>query len=242
MDAFLMGADLRPGHGVKIVFEDNHVLVAYKPAGILSQADSSSDPDMLTILKDFIKVRDNKPGNVWLGLLHRLDRPVSGIMVFAKTSKCASRISEQIRQRKVVKRYRAVVFGTLEGEGEFEDFILKDSATNTVKVFDREVQGSKRARLKYRAAGSSIIEGNTVTLVEVELETGRSHQIRAQFANSGHPLLGDHRYGREDRVKDIALQSFMIGFFHPVSGEYLEYTAPFPEGTPWDVFDKTKIE
>lgn len=237
MDPFLMDGELCPGYGVRIVFEDNHVLVAFKPAGILSQADSSDAPDMLTILKDFIKVRDNKPGNVWLGLLHRLDRPVAGIMIFAKTSKCASRISEQIRQRKVVKRYRALVYGVPDKEGEYENFILKDSAANTVRVFDREVTGSKKAKLRYRSVMSSSYEDSDITLVEVELETGRSHQIRAQFAHAGHPLLGDRRYGREDRVKDIALQSFVIGFFHPVSGEYLEFDLPLPESSPWNLFD-----
>jgi len=242
MDTLKMSNELKPACGVSIIFEDNHVLVAYKPQGVLSQADSSSEPDMLTILKDYIKVRDNKPGNVWLGLLHRLDRPVSGIMVFAKTSKCASRISEQIRQRRVVKRYRALVHGTLEGEGILDGYILKDSRTNTVKVFDEEVQGSKKAKLMYKANGAFCFEGAAATLVEVELETGRSHQIRAQFAGAGHPLLGDRRYGIPDGVKDIALQSFVLGFFHPVSGEYLEFTAPFPECPPWDVVDKTKYE
>ncbi len=232
-----MSNELKPACGVSIIFEDNHVLVAYKPQGILSQADSSSEPDMLTILKDYIKVRDNKPGNVWLGLLHRLDRPVSGIMVFAKTSKCASRISEQIRQRQVVKRYRAVIHGVMEDpEGELENYILKDPKTNTVKVLESECGGAKKAKLKYKTVGKSSCEGHPVSLVEVELETGRSHQIRSQFAHAEHPILGDRRYGIKDNVTDIALQSFVIGFSHPVTKEYMEYVLPVPQDAPWNVF------
>ena len=224
---------MTPSNGVKIIFEDNHVLVAYKPAGILSQEDSTGAPDMLTILKDHIKIRDNKPGNVWLGLLHRLDRPVSGVMVFAKTSKCASRISEQIRQRKVSKRYKAVVSGLFEAkEGSFENYILKDGKTNTVRVFDRAVPDAKKAKLGYRVLASA----DGLSLVEVELDTGRSHQIRAQMANAGHPLIGDRKYGRGTDACDIALQSYLIGFSHPVSGEYMEFTIPAPEGYPWDLF------
>lgn len=232
-----MSNELKPACGVSIIFEDNHVLVAYKPQGVLSQADSSSDPDMLTILKDYIKVRDNKPGNVWLGLLHRLDRPVSGIMVFAKTSKCASRISEQIRQHQVVKRYRAAIHGVMEDpEGELENYILKDPKTNTVKVLESECGGAKKAKLKYKTVGKSSCEGHPVSLVEVELETGRSHQIRSQFAHAGHPILGDRRYGVKDNVTDIALQSFVIGFSHPVTKEYMEYVLPVPQDAPWNVF------
>ncbi|MBO4578597.1 MAG: RluA family pseudouridine synthase [Clostridiales bacterium] len=224
---------MTPSNGVKIIFEDNHVLVAYKPAGILSQEDSTGAPDMLTILKDHIKIRDNKPGNVWLGLLHRLDRPVSGVMVFAKTSKCASRISEQIRQRKVSKRYKAVVSGLFgEEEGSLENYILKDGKTNTVKVFDRAVPDAKKAKLGYRVLASA----DGLSLVEVELDTGRSHQIRAQMAKAGHPLIGDRKYGRGTDACDIALQSYLIGFSHPVSGEYMEFTIPAPEGYPWDLF------
>lgn len=224
---------MTPSNGVRIIFEDNHVLVAFKPAGILSQEDSTGAPDMLTILKTFIKVRDEKPGNVWLGLLHRLDRPVSGVMVFAKTSKCASRISEQIRQRKVVKRYKAVVSGLFElKEGSLENYILKDSKTNTVKVFDRPAPDAKKARLDYKV----LAEDKGMSLIEVELETGRSHQIRAQMAHSGHPLLGDRKYGRGEDGFDIALQSYLIGFSHPVSGEYMEYEIPLPDEYPWNQF------
>jgi len=232
-----MSNGIKPGYGVRIIAEDNHILVAYKPRGILSQEDSTRDPDMLTILKDFIKKRDNKPGNVYLGLLHRLDRPVEGIMVFAKTSKCASRISEQIRQHKVVKRYRAVIHGLMEEpEGELENYIQKDPKTNMVKVLDKEYGGAKKAKLKYKTVGKSVMDGYPVSLVEVELETGRSHQIRSQFAHTGHPLAGDRRYGIKDDVTDIALQSFVIGFFHPVTKEYVEYVLPVPQDAPWNVF------
>ena len=233
MDSLMQAADKGPGHGVYIIFEDNHVLVAFKPAGILSQEDKTGEPDMLTILKDYIKIRDSKPGNVWLGLLHRLDRPVSGVMVFAKTSKCASRISEQIRQRKVRKCYRAVVSGVFDArEGALEDYILKDEKTNTVKVTGSSVPGSKKARLEYRV----LDQKDDMSLVEIELETGRSHQIRAQMAHAGHPLIADRKYGKGKETCDIALQSFLIGFSHPVSGEYHEYQIPLPSDYPWSVF------
>lgn len=229
----MMHMDKGPGQGVYIVYEDNHVLVAFKPAGILSQEDKTGEADMLTILKGYIKVRDNKPGNVWLGLLHRLDRPVSGLMVFAKTSKCASRISDQIRKRKVTKRYRAVVSGLMDvKEGKLENYILKDEKSNTVRVEDGFVPGSKKASLSYRV----LDQKDNMSLMEVELETGRSHQIRSQLAHAGHPILGDRKYGKADGIKDIALQSFVIGFYHPVSGEYMQFTADLPESSPWNAF------
>lgn len=233
MDCLMTYQDKGPGKGVYIVYEDNHVLVAFKPAGILSQEDKTGEADMLTILKDYIKVRDSKPGNVFLGLLHRLDRPVSGLMVFAKTSKCASRISDQIRKRKVTKRYRAVVSGLMDvKEGELENYILKDDKSNTVRVEDAFVPGSKKARLSYRV----LDQKDDMSLIEVELETGRSHQIRSQMAHAGHPILGDRKYGKADGIKDIALQSFAIGFFHPVSGEYMVFKADLPESSPWNAF------
>ena len=225
--------DKGPGKGVYIVYEDNHVLVAFKPAGILSQEDKTGEADMLTILKGYIKVRDNKPGNVFVGLLHRLDRPVSGLMVFAKTSKCASRISDQIRKRKVTKRYRAVVSGLMDvKEGKLENYILKDEKSNTVRVENGFVPGSKKALLSYRV----LDQKDNMSLMEVELETGRSHQIRSQLAHAGHPILGDRKYGKADGIKDIALQSFVIGFYHPVSGEYMQFTADLPESSPWNAF------
>ena len=228
-----MDSELNITGGVKILYEDNHLIVAVKPAGILSQSDGSDAPDMLTILKAYIKEKYNKPGEVYLGLVHRLDRPVSGVMVFARTSKAASRLSEQIRTRKVDKIYRAVVQGKMDASGSIENYILKDSSTNTVSVHDREVPGSKYAALDYKTVKT--LEDRS--LVEIKLGTGRAHQIRAQFANSGHPLLGDRRYGDTAFWSgDIALQAFRLEFDHPTKGERMSFEIGVPEGQPWVSF------
>ena len=219
--------------GIKILYEDNHLIVCIKPAGVLSQSDGSGSPDMLTILKRYIKEKYEKPGEVYLGLVHRLDRPVSGIMVFARTSKAASRLSEQIRTRKVEKFYRCVVKGILEGSGRLENYISKDEDKNIVTVIDSEKSGFKASYLDYRAIASK----DGMTLVEVKLGTGRSHQIRAQMAHNGYPLLGDQKYGqKDDRCKDIALESFKLSFEHPVKREFITFEAPMPEGFPWKLF------
>ena len=220
-------------NGVKVLYEDNHIIVAIKPAGVLSQSDGSSAPDMLTILKAYIKEEYSKPGEVYLGLLHRLDRPVSGVMVFARTSKAASRLSEQIRTRKVEKIYRCIVNGVLEGEGRLENFISKDEDRNIVTVIDEEKPGFKASYLDYKALASK--EG--LTMVEVKLGTGRSHQIRAQMAHSGYPLIGDQKYGDKDkRCKDSALEAYKLSFEHPVKREFITFEAPLPSGYPWNLF------
>lgn len=219
--------------GIKILYEDNHVIVCIKPAGVLSQSDGSGAPDMLAILKRYIKEKYGKPGEVYLGLVHRLDRPVSGVMVFARTSKAASRLSEQIRTRKVEKLYRCVVNGVLEGSGRLENYISKDEARNIVTVSDSEKPGYKASYLDYRAIATK----DGLTLTEIRLGTGRSHQIRAQMAHNGYPLVGDQKYGLKDnRCKDIALESFKLSFEHPVKREFIAFEAPIPEGFPWNLF------
>ncbi len=211
---------------IQIVHEDNHIIVAYKPAGVLSQADGSDAQDMLTLLKEYIKIKYNKPGNVYLGLLHRLDRPVEGLMIFAKTSKAASRLSDQIRQGKMDKLYYAVVQGAVNpSEGRLVHELVKDKKTNITKAFlPNKVPSNlksmaKNASLKYKVIKTNAT--NTISLIEVELETGRSHQIRTQFAAIGHPLLGDAKYGNPNSGYrgDICLESHKIGIIHPVSGE-----------------------
>lgn len=220
-------------NGVKVLYEDNHIIVAIKPAGVLSQSDGSPAPDMLTIIKAYIKEEYSKPGEVYLGLVHRLDRPVSGVMVFARTSKAASRLSEQIRTRKVEKIYRCVVNGVLEGEGRLENFISKDEDKNIVTVSDKEKPGFKASYLDYRALASK----DGITMVEVKLGTGRSHQIRAQMAHAGYPLIGDQKYGDKDkRCKDIALEAYKLSFEHPVKREFISFEAPIPSGYPWNLF------
>ena len=220
-------------HGVQVLFEDNHLIVAIKPAGVLSQSDGSNSPDMLTILKAYIKEKYNKPGEVYLGLVHRLDRPVSGVMVFARTSKAASRLSEQIRTNKVEKIYRCVVQGVLNGSGRLENYISKDESKNIVTVSDTAKPGFKACFLDYKA----IAVKDGMTLAEVKLGTGRPHQIRAQMSHSGHPLLGDQKYGKKDnKCRDVALQAFRLSFEHPVKREIINFEAPYPDEYPWSLF------
>ncbi len=219
--------------GVRVLYEDNHIITAIKPAGVLSQSDGSGSPDMLTILKEYIKIEYSKPGEVYLGLVHRLDRPVSGVMVFARTSKAASRLSEQIRNRRVEKIYRCVVDGVLDGEGRLENYISKDGDSNTVTVIDTEKSGFKVSFLDYKA----LDHRDGLTLTEVKLGTGRSHQIRAQMAHAGFPLVGDQKYGKRDsRCKDIALEAYKLSFEHPVKRELMTFEAPVPSGFPWSLF------
>ena len=235
----------------EILYEDNHVLVAVKPAGVLSQADITGAADMLTLLKKYLCEKYNKPGEAYLGLLHRLDRPVAGVMVFAKTSKCASRISAQIRERKMDKRYRAVVCGVPDKEEDtLRSFILKDEDKNQVTIIQHSAASlppnAKEGILTYKRVGIAEREGpggkRNLALLEVHLVTGRSHQIRAQLADAGYPILGDRKYGPDDNFYrgEICLESFSLSFFHPVSGEKMTFELPISADDPWNLFSKVK--
>lgn len=215
---------------INIIYEDNHLLVVEKPINVPVQADDSKDLDLLTMLKEFIKKRDNKPGNVYLGLVHRLDRPVGGIMVFAKTSKCASRLSDQIRTRNFKKHYCAIVEGKVELQGKFIDKLLKDNNKNIVKVDSR----GKESILNYKLLSYK----NNLSLVEINLETGRPHQIRVQFSSRGHALYGDQRYNTNAKVgEQIALFSNSIIFNHPITKEIVCFSLDLPKRNPWNIFD-----
>lgn len=214
---------------IKILYEDNHLLVVVKPVNMPVCEDSSGDLDLLTYLKNYIKEKYNKPGNVYLGLIHRLDRPVGGIMVFAKTSKCASRLNEQVRLKRINKRYYAVICGNLTGSGIFNDKLLKDSRTNIVCVDSR----GKDSSLEYNV----ISHKNDYSLVDINLITGRSHQIRVQFSSRGYPLYGDQRYNRGALVgEQIALFSYYLSFYHPISGELMEFEESIPNRKPFNLF------
>lgn len=213
---------------LKILYEDNHIIVVVKEPGIPTQEDKTGDKDMLTIVKEYIKVKYNKPGNVYLGLVHRLDRMVGGVMVFAKTSKAASRISEYIRQKNVKKRYLAVVNGTLpvtDKKVELRNYLVKNERLNMSRVVDSTTKGSKEAILEYKVLKNFTYNGKDYSLVDVDLHTGRHHQIRLQFANIGHPLYGDIKYGQKvNKVgQNLALFSYYLSFFHPTKDEYLEF-------------------
>lgn len=219
---------------IRIIFEDNHLLVVEKPPNILSQGDNTGDPDMLSLLKEDLKRRYNKPGDVFLGLVHRLDRPVGGVMVFAKTSKAASRLSEQIRNGSFRKTYYAVVHGRPEkSSGALEHYLEKDEATNTVSVVPAESGRGKKALLDFEVLDT---EGK-LSLVKIRLHTGRPHQIRVQFSAIGHPLAGDKKYGIMSRDElQIALWSVGIALLHPTLKEELEFLALPPHTYPWNLF------
>lgn len=213
---------------LKILYEDNHIIVVVKEPGIPTQEDKTGDKDMLTIVKEYIKVKYNKPGNVYLGLVHRLDRMVGGVMVFAKTSKAASRISEYIRQKNVKKRYLAVVNGTLpvsDQKVELRNYLVKNERLNMSRVVDSTTKGSKEAILEYKVLKNFTYNGKDYSLVDIDLHTGRHHQIRLQFAHIGHPLYGDIKYGQKvNKVgQNLALFSYYLSFFHPTKDEYLEF-------------------
>lgn len=201
-------------NNLNILYEDNHLIVVVKPYNVLSQSDNTKDIDMLTIIKNYIKEKYNKPGNVYLGLVHRLDRPTGGIMVFAKTSKAASRLSKQIRDNKFTKKYLAVVHGILEKkENILVNYLKKDENNNSLITNEKE---GKYAKLHYKV----LKENKDYSVLDILLETGRHHQIRVQLKNIGHPLYGDQRYGINDK-KQLGLFAYHLEFYHPVTKEKL---------------------
>lgn len=206
-----------------ILYEDNHILVCVKPTGILSQSAGNQRQDMLTWIKDFIKERDQKPGNVFLGLVHRLDSNVGGVMVFAKTSKGASRLSESIREHHFEKRYLALVEGNLEGHGELEHFLDKDE--QRLMSVESTSQIGKKSRLSYQVLAHHALQGRPISLIDVHLETGRFHQIRSQFSLVGHPLVGDQKYGSSFPQLPLALWAYRLQFPHPISKEPCIFTS-----------------
>ncbi len=227
-----MGTVTKPDQPV-IIHEDNHVIVAVKPPGFLSQADGGPAPDMLTWLKAVIKEKYEKPGAVYLGLVHRLDQPVSGLMVFARTSKSASRLSSQIRERRFEKGYLAVVHGhPVPATGEICVRLLKDASTNRVRVDPAGLESS----LIYEVIAYH--EQTDSSLISISLGTGRGHQIRVSLAHRGWPIVYDQRYGlTEDRgLGDIALFANRLGFFHPTRKDWCLFTQPMPTRHPFDRF------
>ena len=220
---------MEDGHQmIKILYEDNHLLVVEKPINMPTQEDDSKDPDLLNELKKYIKEKYNKPGNVYLGLVHRLDRPVGGVMVFAKTSKAASRLSDQVRTHKLEKSYYAVIEGKLE-DGKLIDKLLKDEKTNNTIVSPN----GKESVLSFK----NITYKDGLSLVDIKLETGRSHQIRVQFSSRNHPLYGDQRYNKHAKVgEQIALFAYKLSFEHPVTKELLGFKLDKPNKYPWNIF------
>lgn len=223
---------------IPIIYEDNHLLVVEKPVNMPTQEDNSGDMDLLNALKADLKQRYQKPGNVYLGMVHRLDRPVGGVMVFAKTSKAASRLSNAIRLRTFQKSYLAVVHGNLqEKSSKLVHYLSKNEKENKVYAVSKGYQGAKEAILEYNVKA----EMNNLSLVHVQLHTGRPHQIRIQFATIGHPLYGDQKYGAKVNVpgQQIALWSTHIGLEHPTLKETMNfYNYPIQHRTyPWTLWE-----
>ena len=221
---------------LKVLYEDNHIIVVEKPVNIPSQGDKTGDMDMLTIIKKYLIEKYNKPGEVYLGLVHRLDRPTGGVMVFAKTSKAAGRLSEQVRDKKMHKKYLCIVDGKLDKEKDkLTDFLLKNEKTNTSKVVKEGTKNSKEAVLDYE-----VIKYNkeiNLSVVKVNLHTGRHHQIRLQFSSRGHSLYGDQKYGTRGRGKQLALWAYYLSFEHPTKKELMEFE-DYPEITgSWKILE-----
>ncbi len=216
---------------LKVIYEDNHIIIVEKTPNIPSQADKTGDMDMLTLVKGYIKEKYNKPGNVYLGLVHRLDRPVGGVMVFAKTSKAASRLSEQVRTKSLKKIYLAVVDGKFDKEkGTLEDYLYKDERNNISKVVNATKKNAKLAKLDYEVLKYN--EVKDLSLVKVNLHTGRHHQIRVQLSNFGHSIFGDQKYGTRGKGKQIALWAYSLTINHPITKEEMTFEdLPEPVGT-----------
>ena len=215
---------------INILYEDNHIIVVEKKINIPVQQDDSKDKDLLTIIKEYIKEKYNKPGNVYLGLVHRLDRPVGGVMVFAKTSKAASRLSEQVRTHKLTKKYYAVVNGNLKTNDTLKDKLLKDTKKNIVRISPN----GKDSELSYKV----ISRKDNLTLVDIALKTGRSHQIRVQFSSRNNALFGDQKYNRNAKVgQQLALFAYSLSFYHPITKELVTFSLPLPNRYPFNVFE-----
>lgn len=220
---------------IDVLYEDNHLIIVNKPVNVPVQLDDSNDMDLLAMVKQYIKEKYNKPGNVYIGLIHRLDRPVGGAIVFAKTSKAASRMSNLLRKKEVEREYVAVVHGHIEKEYDrLTHYLWKDRKHNQVYVRQKDDKEAKIAKLSYDV----LQQKDRYTMVKVTLETGRSHQIRVQFQAIGHPLYGDQKYGSKVNKpgQQIALWSHLLRFEHPVKKEEVLIISNPPNEYPWNLF------
>ena len=227
-----MGGTVLDPSGLEILHEDNHVLAVYKPAGVLVQTDRTGDASLQDTVRAWLKRRDDKPGNVFLGIVHRLDRPVAGVVLFAKTSKAAARLSARFRARDVRKTYRGVVLGVpAPAEGQLRDALVRDEARRLTRVVAEGTPGARAAALGYRTLDSR----DGCALLEISPRTGRAHQIRVQLAHAGWPLLGDTKYGAPAPLpsRAIALYAAGIEVAHPVREEPVSVAVDPPEGWPW---------
>lgn len=221
---------------LNVIYEDNHIIVVEKMVNIPSQGDKTGDVDMLSIIKDYLKEKYQKSGNVYLGLIHRLDRPVGGVMVFAKTSKAAARLSEQVREKAFQKEYLVVVNGKMKSQkGEWKDWLFKNERANMSKVVPEGTKNAKQASLEYEVLKYN--EEINLSVVRVKLHTGRHHQIRVQFSSRGHSIYGDQKYGGRGHGKQIALWAYRLTIFHPITKEEMTFQVlPEINGT-WKILE-----
>ena len=221
---------------LNVIYEDNHIIVVEKPVNIPSQGDKTGDIDMLSIIKDYLKEKYNKPGNVYLGLVHRLDRPVGGVMVFAKTSKAASRLSEEVRLKEFQKTYLVIVNGKMENKkGTLEDYLLKNERNNISKVVKENTKNSKLAILDYEVLKYD--EEIDLSVLKINLHTGRHHQIRVQLSSRNHSIYGDQKYGGRGHGKQITLWAYKLKIKHLTTKEIMEFTSiPSIDGS-WKILN-----
>lgn len=226
---------------LKVIYEDNHIIVVEKKPNIPSQGDKTNDIDMLTIVKQYIKEKYNKPGEVYLGLIHRLDRPVGGVMVFAKTSKAAARLSEQVRNKIFKKKYLTIVDGKMEKEKDsLEDYLLKNEKNNLSKVVNEKTKNAKQAKLDYEVLTYN--DEINLSVLKINLHTGRHHQIRVQLSSRGHSIYGDQKYGTRGRGKQIALWAYSLTILHPISKEEMSFVSIPEQIGSWKILEKIEIK
>jgi 23S rRNA pseudouridine1911/1915/1917 synthase len=222
----------------QVLYEDNHILVANKPNNMLVQVDTTGDVALEDLAKQYIKIKYNKPGAVFLNAVHRIDRPVSGVVVFARTSKALTRLNEQFRSKEIKKTYWAIVKNLPKVESAtLEDYIRRDAKKNKSFVCQKDAKDAKLARLSYSLIASS----ENYHLLEIDLHTGRHHQIRCQLSHMGCPIKGDLKYGAERSNKDggISLHARSVEFIHPVTKESIKITAPVPEDNLWKALSES---
>lgn len=224
---------------LNVIYEDNHIIVVEKPVNIPSQGDKTGDIDMLTIIKQYLKEKYNKPGNVYLGLVHRLDRPVGGVMVFAKTSKAAARLSEQVREKIFRKKYLVIVNGKFkDNKGVLEDYLLKNEKTNMSIVVTEETKSAKYAKLDYEVLKYD--SELNLSVLRINLYTGRHHQIRVQLSSRGHSIYGDQKYGGRGHGKQICLWAYELTIQHPITKEDMTFKAIPNKEKSWKILDGIK--
>jgi 23S rRNA pseudouridine1911/1915/1917 synthase len=225
---------------LNVIYEDNHIIVVQKNPNIPSQQDKTGDVDMLTLVKEYIKEKYNKPGDVYLGLVHRLDRPVGGVMVFARTSKAAARLSEEVRNKVFKKSYLTIVDGKFEqASGTLEDYLVKNEKTNLSKVTTKDNKNAKFASLDYETIKYD--EELNLSVLKIDLHTGRHHQIRVQLSSRGHSIYADQKYGTRGRGKQICLWAYSLTIVHPTTKEEMTFKCVPQKIGSWKILENTVL-